>query len=48
MCIFIPNYRLRRTPGSEEINDFTNKKIFLHKEAYAQNNRLCIKMPSCA
>ena len=46
--IFIPNFRLRRTPGLGEINDFTNKKIFLHKEAYAQNNKLYIKMPSSA
>ena len=44
--MFIPNLRLRRTPGPGKINDFTNKKIFLLKEANAQNHNLCIKMHS--
>ena len=46
--MFISNFRLRRTPGPWKINDFTNKNIFLLKEAYAQNNKLYIKMPSSA
>ena len=44
--MFIPNFRPRRTPGPDKINDFTNKKIFLLKEANAQNHKLCIKTPS--
>ena len=44
--MFIPNFRLRRTPGPDKINDFTNKKIFLLKEANGQNHNLCIKMHS--
>ena len=44
--MFIPNFRLRRTPGLDKINDFTNKKIFPLKEANAQNHNMCIKMHS--
>ena len=44
--MFIPNFRLHRTPGLDKIKDFNNKKIFLLKEANAQNHNLCIKMHS--
>ena len=43
--MFIPNFRLRRTPGLDKINDFTIKKIFLLKEENAQNHKLCVKTP---
>ena len=43
---FISDFRPRRTPGPGKINDFTNKKIFLLKEANAQNHNLCLKTHS--
>ena len=42
---FIPDFKLFLVPGPRKINDFTNKIFFLYKEAYAQNNKFCIKMP---
>ena len=44
--ILIPDFKLFFTPGPRKINDFTNQIFFLYKDAYAQTDKFCIKMPS--